>query len=365
MKKTGKLITLLLALVMVFALAACEADDAPASTDSGEATTETSETTTEESTTEGEDTTEGEAKKVAVLLYDGTDTYMGTVRNAMQEVAADNNIEYEFHDGKNDVATQTDQLNNVIAQEVDGILVNIVDVNAAPTFLQTLEDSGIPYLFINRDMTASFEGTDSTIFVGTNAPDAGVMQGEMFIEYMEGNENWDRNGDGKVQYGILHGGLDNPEAQARTEYAVKTVEESGVEVEELGNQVANWDTAQAKTAVDAWMQRFPDDLDVIFSNNDTMAQGAIESLQQVGFNGDDEANYIPVYGVDAIDAALQLVESGGMAGTVKQDNVGMANAVTALIRNRMDGRDWLDGTDYEIFEDDLKNSVRIPYEKVK
>ena len=113
------------------------------------------------------------------------------------------------------------------------------------------------------------------------------------------------------------------------------------------------------------MQRFPDDLDVIFSNNDTMAQGAIESLQQVGFNGDDEANYIPVYGVDAIDAALQLVESGGMAGTVKQDNVGMANAVTALIRNRMDGRDWLDGTDYEIFEDDLKSSVRIPYEKVK
>lgn len=356
MKKTGKLITLLLALVMVFALAACNADEPAKSTGS-------TETSTEEST--DAPTTEGEMKKVAVLLYNGTDTYMGTVRNAMQEIAADNKIEYEFHDGKNDVATQTDQLNNVIAQGVDGIVVNIVDVSAAPTFLQTLKDSGIPYMFINRDMTESFEGTEDTIFVGTNAPDAGIMQGEMYLAYQKENENWDRNGDGKVQYAILHGGLDNPEAIARTEYALKTVEEGGFEVEELGNQVANWDTAQAKSAVDAWLQRFPDDLDVIFSNNDTMAQGAVQALEQAGYNGEDEAKYIPVYGVDAIDEALVLIENGSLTGTVKQDNVGMAEATTALIRNRMDGRDWLDGTDLEIFEDERMNSVRIPYEMVK
>lgn len=349
MSNMKKIIALLLALVMVFTLAACGGDN-----------------NDDDSKNEGNgDNSSKESKKVAVLLYDGTDTYMGTVRNALAELdEADDSIEYEYHDGKNDVATQTDQLNNVIAQKVDGIVVNIVDVNAAETFKETLDNSGIPYIFINRDMTSSFEGTEDTIFVGTNAPDAGVMQGEMFVDYMKENENWDRNGDGVVQYVVLHGGLDNPEAQARTDFAVSTVEDSGVKVEKLDIQVADWDTAKAKAAVDAWMQRFPNDIDVIFANNDTMAQGAVEALEQVGFNDTDDSKYIPVYGVDAIDAALALVDAGSLAGTVKQDNVGMAKATTALIKNRMDGKDWLDGTDYEIFEDEGMNSVRIPYEKV-
>lgn len=365
MKKMKKTLVLLLALTMVLSLVACggsddDAEETVDTEDTGE-TVDTEDTGDTEDAGDTGDTTD--ERTIAVLLYDGTDTYIGTVRNALQDIdAEDDTIAFEFHDGKADTATQTDQLNNVISQDVDALLININDVTAADNYLQLVRDSEIPALFFNRDMTASIEDASEVIFVGTDAPEAGVMQGEMFAEYYEANpDTVDRNGDGKISYTVLHGGLDNPEAQARTEYAIKTSEEAGIEMDELGTEVCNWASDKAKTATDAWIQKYPDDLDVIFANNDMMALGAIEALNQAGYNTED-GDFIPVYGVDAIAEAMAAVDAGTLAGTVKQDNVGMAEACTALIKNRIDGNDWLEGTDYEMFEDG--KSVRIPYQKV-
>lgn len=349
MKNTKKIIAMLLALVMIFTLAACGGQEKDGGKDGGK--------------DNGGETT-GAKKKVAVLLYDGQDPFIGTVREAIKNLA-DDTVEFDVHDGKNDSATQLDQLKNVIAQKVDGILVNIVDVTAAETFMTELENSKIPYLFFNRDMTASIKGTDKTIFVGTNAPEAGTMQGKMFLDYWKADtKKADRNGDGKVQYLMLHGGLDNPEAKARTEYSVKELTKEGLKVEELDMQVCDWKEDKAKQAADAWMQKFEKDVDVIFANNDGMALGAIKALNDVGYNKEKGSDkYIAIYGVDAIDTALAAVKSGSLTGTVKQDSEGMAKAVVSLIKNKMNGKDWLEGTEYKLFDDG--KSVRIPYSEVK
>ena len=239
MKTTKKLLALLFSLVMALSLVACGGSE---DVDTDDAATEAD--TTEASTTEdaGSEDTDGDVKNIAVLLYDGTCTYIGTVRTALQEIAEkDDSINFEFHDGKLDTAVQTEQLNNVISKGVDGLLININDVTAADNYLQVVRDSGIPALFFNRDMSASLDDASEFIFVGTDAPEAGVMQGEMFVDlYNELGETLDRNGDGKIGYTILHGGLDNPEAQARSEFSVKAIEDAGIEMEELDMQVGSW-----------------------------------------------------------------------------------------------------------------------------
>ena len=365
------------ALVMALSLGltACGGNSNEAPADDNKAATEApAEENTEESkedSTEAEapaeeenkeEATNGETKKIAVLLYNGSDTYIASVRQQLEKLdEADDSIEFVFQDGQNNQGTQTDQINNVVAQGVDGIMLNIVDISAAPTAMETIKASGIPTIFFNRDMTASLteEDLDNFFFVGTNAPEAGVMQGEILTELWNAGD-MDRNGNGKLDYVMLNGGLDNPEAQARTEFSVKTLEENGVEVNEVAFQDAKWDTNQAKTAMDTWLQTSKDDIDAVIANNDGMAIGAISALQAVGMNTGSADDNIVVVGVDATDPAIREIDKGTMSGTVKQDAEGMAKALIVTMKNKLGNGDFIDGTEYKLGAD--KKSIRIDYQ---
>src|SRR5699024_5594850 len=100
-------------------------------------------------------------------------------------------------------------------------------------------------------------------------------------------------------------------------------------------------------------------IEMIFSNNDNMAFGAITALQEAGYNKGDDSKYIPVYGVDALEQAITKIEEGTMAGTVRQNNETMANGIITLIKNKLTKDDWTEGTDLEIYEDGV--SVRMDY----
>lgn len=370
MKSTKRLLAILLALALALVLVACNTS----TNDNGNKETEV-ETTVEGETdtnaeqpstdTESDSSKTGETYKLGVLLYNGSDNYIGTVRQALQALdEADDSIELDIQDGQNNQATQLEQIDAMIAKQVDGLLINIVDFGSGQSVKEKVQASGIPTVFWNRDITSDLTAEDlaSVIFYGTVAPQAGVIQGEMAYEQWEANKALDRNGDGKLQYVMLHGGLDNAEAKARTEESIKYFTDKGIEVEEIGMQVAEWDADRAKQAVDAWMAKDGDKIEMIFSNNDNMAFGAITSLQEAGYNTGDETKYIPVFGVDALADAITKVNEGTMAGTVKQNNETMANGIITLIKNKLSKGDWTEGTDLELYEDGV--SVRMDYEKV-
>ena len=70
---------------------------------------------------------------------------------------------------------------------------------------------------------------------------------------------------------------------------------------------------------------------------------------------------IPVFGVDATDAAKQLIKDGKMTGTIKQDAEGMANGIAYLTKNVAEGKDLMaDTSDFNISEK-VANKIYIPY----
>jgi methyl-galactoside transport system substrate-binding protein len=83
-------------------------------------------------------------------------------------------------------------------------------------------------------------------------------------------------------------------------------------------------------------------IELVICNNDDMAIGAINALQGVGFNTGD-GKFIPVFGVDAVDAAKELIAAGKMTGTIKQDAEGMAEAVATITANLIAGKDAFEG----------------------
>ena len=103
-------------------------------------------------------------------------------------------------------------------------------------------------------------------------------------------------------------------------------------------------------------------VELIICNNDGMAEGAISALSSAGYNTGAEGSVtIPVFGVDATSAAKELIKSGKMSGTIKQDAEGMANAILKCVENGLNGKAIFDGMEnYNIDVDVAK--MRIAYD---
>jgi len=296
--------------------------------------------------------------KVGVCIYKYDDTYISTVRQGLQKLA-EGKIELLLNDGKGDQGTQNDQVDLLIQKGVDVLLVNIVDVGAAQTIVNKAKSADIPIIFFNREPSEEvLKSYDKARFIGTNAKDAGVIQGEIIAETWEKGD-YDTNGDGVMQYVMFKGEPDNPEAVARTEWSIKTANELGVKTEELELQVCNWDTELAHRAMESWLSKYGDKIEFVVANNDGMAQGAIAALQGAGYNMGDDTKMIPVVGVDATDAAKDLISKNYMTGSVLQDGNAMAEALFKISYNVSEGKDYLEGTSYKY--DDTGVAVRIPY----
>jgi len=116
------------------------------------------------------------------------------------------------------------------------------------------------------------------------------------------------------------------------------------------------------TALTSYNDNNKNMIEVVICNNDGMAEGAISALNSVGYNLGDSKT-VPVFGVDATDAAVELIKKGKMTGTIKQDAKGMAEAIALLSANALDeGKSIMDGTEkYSV--DEKVRKIRIAYSK--
>lgn len=78
-------------------------------------------------------------------------------------------------------------------------------------------------IFFNREVSdAVVNSYEKCAFIGTDAAEAGHMQGQMIADYLLANyDDVDLNGDGTISYVMFKGQNANPEAEYRTQYAVE------------------------------------------------------------------------------------------------------------------------------------------------
>ena len=122
--------------------------------------------------------------------------------------------------------------------------------------------------------------------------------------------------------------------QYRTEYSVKALEDAGLEVNCLSDQVGNWQQDQAQQIVANALGQYGNDVEVVFCNNDAMALGALQAIQSAGRTvGTD----IYLVGVDALSEALEDVLAGTMTGTVFNDHFSQSHSAADAAINYLSG----------------------------
>ena len=100
-------------------------------------------------------------------------------------------------------------------------------------------------------------------------------------------------------------------------------------------------------------------VDVILSNNDAMALGALEALKQ---NNVDAAN-IKVVGIDGTNAGLKAISDGDMAATVYQNAAGQASCGVQAAINLATGAELTADMKYKTAQDN-DSIVWVPFEEI-
>jgi len=263
--------------------------------------------------------------KVGIAIYKFDDTFMTNYRTEMETYlksleTTDTKYEITITDGKNDQATQTEQIDSFIAQSYDVLVINLVDLTAAGAIIAKVKAAGIPTVFINRQpSTADMALWDKITYVGAKAEDSGTYQGEIALDlWNAAGSTMDKNGDGILQYVMLMGQAIHQDAALRTEYSIKKLVDAGVKVEKLFEERANWNRDEGQVQMASAIAQYGDKIEVVFGNNDDMALGAIQALKAANM-------VVPVIGVDATAPALDSIGLGDLAGTVLNDSVGQAH----------------------------------------
>ena len=330
-----KFLALLLALVMVFALAACAGNNDTPSTSQNQPSGSSD-----------------SALKVGVFYYTYADTYISSVRTALDNELNTLGITYQNFDGNNNQTTQNEQIQTAITDGYNLLVVNMVTSGSPDVANEIIKlAGGVPVLFFNRAIEA--DGEEGTVlnansnicFIGTDAPEAGHLQGKMIGEYLLKHfDECDLNGDGKISYAMFKGDEANVEAIYRTQFGV---EDADAVLTGAGKSALEYFDASnsAKYQVDmdgAWSAKAATDymntnlaqyneannnmIELIICNNDNMAEGAISALEAAGYN----------------TAAKELIAAGKMTGTVKQDAEGMAAAIREVVKAAGEGTSMAD-----------------------
>ena len=282
--------------------------------------------------------------RLGVSLYTQDDTFISALAQDLEQLVQEEEsrigqkITLLISDSRHNQTAQMGQVDRFLARRCDVLCVNLVDRTAAAVLVDKAESEGVPLIFFNRQpVDEDIRRWGQTYYVGASAQESGTLQGELVLDaWRNAPERWDRSGDGVLQYVMLEGEPGHQDSLLRTEYTIQAITDGGVEVERLARDTANWNRAQASARIALWLEEFGTQIEVILSNNDDMALGAIDALRETDRPLED---WPLIVGIDATAPALEAVAAGQLYGTVHNDGRGQARAMLNLALALYNGED--------------------------
>ena len=175
--------------------------------------------------------------------------------------------------------------------------MNSVDRTASGVLIEKCRQSGVPLVFFNREpVKEDMAKWDKVYYVGARAEDSGRMAGDILADYWLMHPGMDRNGDGVLQFVVIRGETGHQDTELRTEYFIETLLDHSIPLEKLHEDTGLWSREKGYEVMKSFISRSGDAIEAVFANNDDMALGAIEALQEAGYFG--SKGYMPVIGID-------------------------------------------------------------------
>lgn len=210
---------------------------------------------------------------------------------------------------ESDVQAQITQIEDLIAQKVDGIALAPTDPNALAPVVDAAKAAGIPVVFV--DTRGINEGVT---FIGTNNEVGAALAADFMCKNLPSGS----------EVAILQGLISQSTGQARADGSKKGLEGCGLKV--VAEQTGEWDRAKGLAVTENILAGNPN-IKGIFGSNDNMALGAVEALKAAAKLAD-----VMVVGFDANPDAAASILAGEMTASVAQAPANMGGfGIQALV----------------------------------
>jgi ABC-type sugar transport system substrate-binding protein len=221
-----------------------------------------------------------------------------------------------------DANRQFEQVNDCIAQSVDGIILIPQDGESATTIVANAQENDVPVAVFNRPPSDLSRGI---IVVADNANIA-----EQAVDHIVEKALAEASGDGTLNAIIVVGDLGDPNAVGRKDgfYAAINKHADRFNVIEVAS---NWDAATALSNLEAAVTANPQ-VDLLFTSSDFLFPTIRSVLEPRGLwktRGED--GHVWMAGLDGDATACQLIKDGYVDATGVQDLYFEAEAALTAI----------------------------------
>lgn len=219
--------------------------------------------------------------------------------NGMKAEAKELGVKVVVDDAAGQAAKQANDLNDLVAQKVDGIIVNAADSKAVVTPVDAALKANVPVASAFTTLgTATCAYPGSVAHAGFDEEGWAKIQGDNAVKLLpDGGEVAIIDGSAGLESSkIRHDGF---VAQLKANPKIKVV----------ASQPGNFDRPTARTAMENILQAHPN-LSLVYAPDDNMAVGAIQAIKASGKTG------IKVLGIGGSKDGLKAVKDGSMQSTV-------------------------------------------------
>ncbi|WP_427884723.1 substrate-binding domain-containing protein [Kribbella sp. GL6] len=217
------------------------------------------------------------------------------IKNAAKEVPQ---FDVKFADAAQDNAKQVADVENYITQQIDLLIISPNEAKPLTAVVKKAYDKGIPVIVLDRKV----EGDAYTGFIGGDNVQIGREAGKYIAEKLL------PNGGNVVELKGLAGAT--PQAE-RHEGFVEGIK-GNPKVKVIASASGDWLREKGQSQMDALLKANPK-IDVVFSHNDPMAEGAYLAAKAVG-----REKEMKFTGIDALpipSGGIKAVEQGRLSAT--------------------------------------------------
>ena len=293
-----KMIALVLALALAFALTACSSNQTPADSAAGTPDTPSTPSTP---ANDADDASGGGFTFTVAISLNSLDEYQTLMTQALEEELAKLGGTLVQYNADGSVEKQLSDVEAIILTNPDVIVIQSVDPDGSAIAVQTAHASGIPTVAYQLTVNVGVDDFDARV-VQLDEQIRGKVQADWVKNYL------DENPDVVLNVCSLKGAPNGGNNGYKGWQHIFEDENYAGRINEIIATDANWSRSNAISIVEDWLVTYPD-MNCIEAENDEMALGAVTAIKNAGL---DPADYI-IMGMNGDPDAQTAIKAGEMS----------------------------------------------------